>query len=465
MNTNTKTNLLIVEDNRMELEVLRADMEKSGFHCLIAEDGKSALEIMDVTEVDLVLSDLYMPHMDGMELLNKTKKRSNIPFIMLTGTGCVDSAVVSIKQGADDYIQKPYNLNELLATIKRSISYYRLSVENKDMKNELCGIYGFENIITNSKAMQKVLYKARKVVSSPKTTIAIYGESGTGKEILARAIHSLGDGVKHRFVAINCAGIPATLLESELFGYVKGAFTGADTDRNGKFDLAQGGTLLLDEIGDMPMDLQAKLLRVLEDRCYQRVGSTQDIKADFIFIVATHRSLAKMVSQGTFRKDLFHRINIFPITLPPLRERKEDILLLANHFLDFFRKELGKPLPGISKKALDALIKHSWPGNIRELKNCIEHAAIMTNNELIQPEYLNIGESHTANMPLQDRKEEMPPTIAKTVNFNFSLSEEETSLDSIVEKAKTIVLEYCANNKSRAAKLLKRDRNTFYRKK
>lgn len=460
-----KTNLLIVEDNRMELEVLRADMEKSGFHCLIAEDGKSALEIMGDTEVDLVLSDLYMPHMDGMELLNKTKKLSNIPFIMLTGTGSVDNAVASIKQGADDYIQKPYNLNELLATIKRSISYYRLSVENKDMKNELCGVYSFENIITNSKAMQKALDKARKVISSPKTTITIYGESGTGKEILARAIHSLGDRVKHRFVAINCAGIPATLLESELFGYVKGSFTGADADRNGKFDLAQGGTLLLDEIGDMPMDLQAKLLRVLEERCYQRVGSNQNIKADFIFIVATHHNLAKMVSQGTFREDLFHRVNAFPITLPPLRERREDIPLLADHFLDLFRKELGKPLPGISKKALDVLIKHSWPGNIRELKNCIEHAAIMTNNELMQPEHLNIEESQTANMPLRDRKEEMPPTIANTVNFNFSLSEEETSLDSIVEKAKTIVLEYCDNNKSRAAKLLKRDRNTFYRKK
>jgi two-component system NtrC family response regulator len=198
-----KANLLIVEDNRMELEVLRTDLERSGFHCLVAESGKTALEIVDGTEVDLVLSDQYMPNMDGLELLNNIKSCSNIPFIMLTGAGSVDSAVTSIKQGADDYIQKPYNLDELLATVKRSINYYRLSVENKDMKNELCGLYSFENIVTKSKAMQKALDKARKVASSPNTTIAIYGESGTGKEILARAIHSLGDGVKHRFVAIN----------------------------------------------------------------------------------------------------------------------------------------------------------------------------------------------------------------------------------------------------------------------
>ena len=466
MKVNMKTKLLIVEDNRMESEVLRADLEKSGFHCLVAEDGKGALEIMDGTEVDIVLSDKIMPHMDGLDLLKRIKNQyGNIPFIMLTGSGSVDSAVASIKQGADDYVQKPYSLDELLATIKRSISYQQLSVENRDMKNELRGLNSFKNIITNSKAMQKVLDKTRMVAASPNTTVAIYGESGTGKEILARAIHSSGVGVKHRFVAINCAGIPAALLESELFGYVKGAFTGADKDRNGKFDLAQGGTLLLDEIGDMPVDLQAKLLRVLEQRSYERTGSNQTIKADFTFIVTTHRNLAEMVSRGTFREDLFHRINVFPIMLPPLRKRMEDIPLLADYFLDHFRKELGKPLPGISKRALDVLMKHSWPGNIRELKNCIEHAVILANNELIQPEFLSIGVSQTVDAPLQERKEEMLPTGSNTVNFNFNLLEEETSLDNIIEKAKAIILEHCGNNKSKAAKLLKRDRNTFYRKK
>ncbi|MFQ5688444.1 MAG: sigma 54-interacting transcriptional regulator, partial [Candidatus Scalindua sp.] len=203
--------------------------------------------------------------------------------------------------------------------------------------------------------------------------------------------------------------------------------------------------------------------RVLEQRSYERIGSNQTIKADFTFIVATHRSLAKTVSQGTFREDLFHRINVFPVTLPPLRERIEDIPLLANHFLDYFRKELGKPLPGITKKALDALMKYSWPGNIRELKNCIERAAILANNELIKPEQLSFGEYHIVDVPFQEK--EMHPTKANTVNFNFSLLKEEVSLDNIVEKAKAIVLEYCDNEKTRAAKLLKRDRNIFYRKK
>lgn len=450
--------ILLVEDNEIEKMMLTSDLEKAGYTCISTSNGIEALNYLQNDQVDLIISDQNMPEMDGLELLKEVNIRfGSIPFIMLTRDGSIDSAVASIRGGATDYLEKPCKFDELQSVMSRSMSYHRLSSENAKLKQHLRGRFGIGRMVTSSASMRGVVDMVNKVASAPKATVAIYGESGTGKEVLARAIHAEGDNLENSFVAVNCAGIPSNLLESELFGHVRGAFTGADRDRKGKFDLAQGGTILLDEMGDMSLELQAKLLRVLEERVYEPVGSNKKKKADLRIVVATNKDLPTMIEQGTFREDLYYRINVFPITLPPLRDRKDDIPPLVEHFLNSFRNELGKPLPGISQKAMHKLLECNWPGNIRELKNCIERAAILVDNSLIQEEHLNI----------------LQPSPATSVNigsepgsvlFNFSIPESELSVESIIEAGAQRVLEYCDNNKSRAAKLLKRSRTFFYRK-
>jgi transcriptional regulator with PAS, ATPase and Fis domain len=293
---------------------------------------------------------------------------------------------------------------------------------------------------------------AEKVSASPRTTVSIRGESGVGKEVLARAIHFAGGGLPCNFVAVNCAAIPDTLLESELFGNVKGAFTGADKDRDGKFAQAKGGTLLLDEIGDMPLALQTKLLRVLEERVYEKIGSNKRLPADFRVISASCRSLETLVERGEFRNDLLHRLNIFPITIPALRERKEDIPMLADHFLSIFRRHQGKPLPGVSPNAMNALIQHPWPGNIRELRNRLERAAIMVSDGLIRREHLGFVNEPTASPEGK-------------VELCISFDPEELSLEAIVKRVLEDTLRQCGGNKSLAAQRLKINRKMFNRRK
>jgi transcriptional regulator with PAS, ATPase and Fis domain len=311
--------------------------------------------------------------------------------------------------------------------------------------------FSFQNITSSSQAMGETLAATQQVAASPRTTVAVYGESGVGKEVLARAIHIASGQNMTSFVALNCAAIPETLLESELFGHVKGAFTDAQ-EREGKCSRAQGGTLFLDEIGDMSLSLQPKLLRLLEERVYEKVGSDRQVTADFRIIVATHRNLDECCKQGTFRRDLYHRLNIFPITIPPLRERREDIPQLAEHFLNRFRQHQGKPLPGLSKSALDLMMAHDWPGNVRELRNLLEYATIVTNGDLIRPEHLRL----------------QPPGIvcheesADRISLNFNFSCEEFSLDAVNSQLLEWALEKCDNNKSSAARLLKASRKLFY---
>lgn len=455
--------ILIVEDNEIEKMMLQSDLEKAGYECIPTGNGVEALDYLKDDKVDLIISDQNMPEMGGLELLQEVKKRfGNLPFIMLTREGSIDSAVTTIREGANDYLQKPCNMEELQSVMSRSISYHRLSDENTKLKDHLRGRYGLGQIVTSSSVMTGVIDMARKVAAAPKAAVAIYGESGTGKEVLARAIHAEGEGLENSFAAVNCAGIPSSLLESELFGHVKGAFTGADRERKGKFDMAQGGTILLDEMGDMSLELQGKLLRVLQERVYEPVGSNKLVKADLRIIAATNRNLPEMIKEGTFREDLYHRINVFPITLPPLRERKEDIPMLVEHFLETLRNELGKPLPGISQKAMKSLEKYNWPGNIRELKNCIERAAILVDNALIQEEHLiNMTPQGGSSSAASSSSSASEPGM---VNFNFTISEADLSVESIIEAGKERVLEYSGNNKSRAAGLLKRSRTFFYRK-
>ena len=450
--------ILVVDDTDGVLKSLKIYLEKWGYTPLLSRSGREALEVLRTSKVDLVLSDQEMAGMSGIELLHEVKARDkDTPFIILTAYGSIDMAVSSMKQGADDYIQKPYDAEELQAAIRRSLEYSRLSRGYRELKNYFGSLYDFQNIITRSPLMLKALQLAEKVAASPNTTVAIYGESGAGKEVLARAIHFASGKMESRFVAVNCAGIPANLLETELFGHVKGAFTGADRDRDGRVDMAQKGTLLLDEVGDMPLELQAKLLRVIQERTYYKVGSNRQIPVDLRIITTTHRDLKRLVKEDRFREDLYHRINAYPITLPPLRDRKEDIPALADHFLKQFRNELGKQIPGISESAMQSLVNYGWPGNVRELKNCIERAAILIDGELIRPDHLNIrisaSEKDFRNVQ-DDRK----------LRFELFFDRDAFSLEAAVTQLSAMVLEKCGNNKSRAADVLKVDRKHFYRR-
>ncbi|QTA82329.1 Two component system response regulator, sigma factor 54 interaction domain-containing [Desulfonema limicola] len=450
--------VLIIDDSQSALFMLESHLSRWGYNTLKASSAKDALEILKKNSICLIISDQVMPEMDGIELLNVVKKLyEDIPFIILTGHGSIDKAVVSMKKGADDYITKPYDSNELLAVIRRAINYRRMILENKELREYQGKRQGFQNIITHSPLMLKAINLAKKVAKSPETSVAVYGESGTGKELIARAIHNASGCLVNRFIAVNCAGIPSTLLESELFGHVKGAFTGADKDRTGKFGLAQNGTLLLDEIGDMHADLQAKLLRVLQERTYEMLGSDKSIKTNARIITATHQNLEDLVNQGKFRKDLFHRTNSYPINLIPLRDRKEDIHLLVHYFITMFRHEIGKPIPGVSQAAMEELENYHWPGNVRELKNCIERAAIINNGELIRPEHLNLSNVQQNQNIVSNNND--------NISINIDLNDNDFSLNSVMDYIMEAALKKCNNNKAGAARLLKVDRKIFYRRK
>jgi len=448
------TRILTVDDDETSLRVLSGHLKHFGFDVTSASGGVQALEHIEQHSYDLVISDLRMPGMDGIMLLEEIRRRElAVPFIVVTACGSIESAVAATRKGACDYLEKPFNPEILQLTVQRAIDFHRAVSENRQIMTHLQERFTFQNIITVNPAMKETLEKAARVSASPQTTVAIYGESGTGKELLVRAIHFASKGLPGNFLAVNCAAIPDALLESELFGHVRGAFTGADKDRDGKFQLARGGTIFLDEIGDMPLLLQAKLLRVLEERTYEKVGSSKLINLECRVIVATHHNLTEMVRQGTFREDLFHRINIIPLIIPPLRERLDDIPLLIDHFLALFRHHLGKPLPGISRAAIKQLTSYNWPGNIRELRNTLEYAAIMVSDELIRPEHLRTVSA----------EECIPTTAAGSGDFTVSLPYTELSLEAITGRVLQIALERCAGNKSRAAALLKVDRKRFYR--
>jgi DNA-binding NtrC family response regulator len=455
----TKPSILIVDDERISLSVLKGHLLLQGYDVICASSGPEALAHLAQQAVDLVISDLAMPGMDGIELMHAARKSyPTLPFIVLTSEGSIGSAVAAIREGALDYLEKPFDPETLNVVLQRGLEFARISGENAQMRAHFTEQFSFHNIVTQSPVMRQALELAARVAKSHKTTISLTGESGSGKEVLARAVHFASGCLPGNFVALNCAAIPESLLESELFGHVRGAFTGAEREREGKFTLARGGTVLLDEIGDMPLQLQAKLLRVLEERTFEKVGSNTPMPADFRVIVATHRNLAELVRQGSFREDLFHRINVVPIAIPALRERREDIPLLVEFYLNLFRKHQGKALPGVSKKAMDLLVSHSWPGNVRELRNVLEYAAIMVTDELIRPEHLRLPDVPGAAGG-QAGGEEHPGMV----DFPVSLPETEVSLESITGRILEMALSRCGGNKSQAAALLKVNRKMFYR--
>ncbi|QSV46211.1 sigma-54-dependent transcriptional regulator [Geobacter benzoatilyticus] len=448
--------ILAVDDQQIFLLLLENHLREAGFTPLTASVGQEALAILEQQAVDLIISDLMMPGMDGLELIEQVHKRHpGLPIIVLTGHGSVESAVEAMRRGAYDYLEKPYNPDVLGITIRRALDHHHVIRENQQITGLLRERFTFQSIVTVNPAMKELLELAARVASARQTTVAIYGESGAGKEVLARAIHFAGNGLPAGFVAVNCAAIPEHLLESELFGHVRGAFTGADRDREGKFSMARGGTILLDEIGDMPLPLQAKLLRVLQERVFEKIGSNTPLLADCRVIVATNRNLVSLVASGKFREDLYHRINVFPLTIPPLRERKDDIPLLCEHVLDQLRQHLGKPLPGISQEAMNIMLDYPWPGNVRELRNCLERAAILTDGELIRPSHLGIGTG-----PADDIQTVSSPG---TTTYTLTLPSDQISLDALTDRILAITLERCGGNKSKASQFLRINRKAFYR--
>jgi two-component system response regulator AtoC len=375
--------VLLVDDEVRLGEVVAAALQARDFDTLLASSVSEALALVQSERVDVIVSDMRMRGQSGRELLAAIKRdRPELPVIIMTAYASVRSAVDIVKEGAFDYIAKPFEIDDMVATIDRALKLTNAIVENQRLRGEIGGRYSFENLIGASPSFQAVLQQISEVCAS-RATVLILGESGTGKELVARAIHFNSPRANKPFLAVNCAAIPENLLESELFGHAKGAFSGAIAARQGRFAAADGGTLFLDEIGDMPSTIQAKVLRVLQDQAFEPVGSDKTVQVDVRIIAATHQDLRAMASAGTFREDLFYRLNVFPITLPPLRERAGDVPLLAQRFLRSHASDMGKKIAGFTPAAEAAMSAYSWPGNIRELQNCVERAVIVSHGSLI----------------------------------------------------------------------------------
>jgi two-component system response regulator PilR (NtrC family) len=364
--------ILVVDDEQSLRDVLSIMLKRAGYAVTSAMDGEEAIEFLNKEIFDLVITDLRMPKLDGMEVLKAVKSASpETVVLIITAFATADSAVEAMKQGAYDYLTKPFQVDEVQLIIRNALEKRRLTTENILLKREMASQSSFAQLVGQSEAMQKVFDVVRKVADS-KSNVLICGESGTGKELVARAIHYNSARSVLPFVAVNCSAVPETLLESELFGHMKGSFTGAISNKAGLFEIANGGTIFLDEIGDTTPTIQVKLLRVIQEREFRRVGGNQDVKVDVRVVAATNKDLEQAVAEGSFREDLYYRLDVIPIRLPPLRMRTSDIPLLVNHFLERFSKESGKAKPVISPEAMHILLGHEWRGNVRELEDLIE---------------------------------------------------------------------------------------------
>jgi DNA-binding NtrC family response regulator len=436
--------ILIVDDEEKMRHLLSLMLNRKGHDIDQAGDGLQALEKLQCGTFDMIISDIKMPRMDGIQLLHQMKERRiACPVIFITAFATIDSAVDAMRQGAVDYITKPFEEERILLTVERTLKLSRLIAENLDLKRELKKAAGEEQIVYVSDKMAQVMELAEKVALTD-TAVLVTGQSGTGKELLSRFIHRAGKRSDGRFVPINCAAISPNLVESELFGHEKGAFTGADRRKIGKFEYASGGTLFLDEIGDLPLEAQAKLLRTIEDKKIQRVGGNEEIRVDVRLVCATNRNLRDLVDQGSFRQDLFFRINVFPIHTPALRDRMEDVVPLANHFL---RRMAGSGNLRLTGDAVQALQAYSWPGNVRELANAIERSVILVGNSGdITAETLSFLKTSCTNAPEA---------------ADFRLMPEGILLEELEKELVRQALELSGNNQSQAAKLLGLSRGKF----
>jgi len=384
--TGTKPRILIVDDEPSMRDMLRIVLRRDGFDVLLAANGAEAIATLENERVDLLLSDIRMPDVGGVDVLRAAKalNRDIIAF-MMTAFASTDSAVEAMRLGAVDYFTKPFNMDELRLKVRQHLEAHRIKQENVLLKRALNSSHEFCNIIGRSESMLAV-FKMIETIAKTNSTVIITGESGTGKDLVARAVHYNSLRREHPFVALNCGALPETLLESELFGHMRGAFTGADANKKGLVEVAEHGTIFLDEIGEMSPTMQVKLLRVLQDRRFRRLGGTDEVQADIRVIAATNQDLEKMVAENRFREDLYYRINVIHLDLPPLRARREDVPLLADHFLTKYSEGIEKPVRSISHEAMDVLSAYDWPGNVRELENAIERAVALEQTPVLLPE-------------------------------------------------------------------------------
>src|SRR5512147_251353 len=382
--SNDRTRILVVDDEEIVRESLGGWLEKDGYTVAVLPDGASALARLKEERWSILIVDLKMPGIDGLQVLERAKKNQpGLAVVMMTAYATVDTAVAAMKLGAYDYLVKPFDPEELSLMMQKIVAQQALLRENAVLRQALKQEYRFRDLVSKSPAMQAIFDLARTAARS-NSTILVLGESGSGKEVLARAVHQESPRAQGPFVAVSCAALTESLLESELFGHEKGAFTGAFARRKGKFEAADGGTLFLDEVGDIGPKLQLDLLRVLEERRFHRIGGNAPVDVDVRIVAATNRDLRKAVQDGRFREDLYYRLNVIPIELPPLRQRREDIPLLVDNFLERLSAEMKKPLEGISAEAMNALLSHEWPGNVRELRNVLERGAVVCTGTIIQ---------------------------------------------------------------------------------
>lgn len=445
--TNKIPHILIVDDELSMRELLELLLKREGYKVSCAESGRKAISLLKKTHFDLLLCDIRLGDITGLDVLRAAKKQNqNTIVIMISAYATTETAVEAMNDGAYDYLPKPFNNNELKATIAKALNLRTIEDEKKSSDNDLKKTLHFGRIIGNSPSMMHI-YKVIKQVAKTRTNVLITGESGTGKELIARAIHDESDRCDKPFVVINCGGIPETLMESELFGHKKGSFTGAEQDKKGLFKVADKGTVFLDEIGELSPTIQVKLLRVVQDKVFKRVGGTKDISVDIRIISATNKRLEEEVIAEHFREDLFYRLNVIEIKAPPLRERKGDLLALAQHFLDKYSREMGKDITKISSYAIDLLNKYDFPGNIRELENLMERSVALSSTNILLPD----------SLALSIHKKRWIEGI-KGKRFDLDKVTTGVSLDDILEEIETAYLKKaleCSNgNQTKAAELL-----------
>ena len=439
---NGEFKIMVVDDETAMRESLAGWLHREGYGVETAPSGQEALDLLDQRGCDLMLADIKMPGMDGLELLDRVRaKHPEVMVVMITAYGSIDTAVAAMKRGARDYLLKPFDPEQLMMLVGKLAEHRLLMAENLELKERLAEqeSQGWGDLIADSPAMRRVLQLIREVGPSD-TPVLITGETGTGKELVARALHAASQRAGQPFLAINCGAQTETLLESELFGHERGAFTGAHKVRRGRLEMANGGTLFLDEVGDIPLKMQVDLLRVLEERRFQRVGGNRDINSDFRLICATHRDLPALVRQGAFRQDFYYRINVIGIEIPPLRERPEDIGLLATHFLKRYAAETGKPIQGISPEGLRLLNSYPWPGNVRELRNVVERAVVIGRGD-------SVGEAELTFLAAGTQPGQGPLTLEEVESGHIQR-----------------ILEANRGNISQSARVLGIDRSTLTRK-
>jgi DNA-binding NtrC family response regulator len=436
--------ILIVEDEAKMRRLLELNLGEDGFTTLSAGDAENGLKLLRENTVDLVVTDLKLPGMNGLEFLHAIKRQNAaLPVVVMTAFGTVETAVEAMKAGASDYVLKPFSLSEMRMVIRKELDVHNLREENRSLREALGKRYAHPNVVARSVKMQEVLATVERVAPT-NSTVLLGGESGVGKDLIARAIHEKSRRAGGPFIKINSTAIPENLLESELFGYEKGAFTGANASKPGKFELADKGTLFLDEIGDVPPAIQVKLLRVLQEREFERLGGTRTVKVDVRLIAATNRDLREALEQGTFREDLYYRLNVVPIDIAPLRQRKEDIPDLVNLFVSRFAGDSGKPVESITPEAMQILVNYHWPGNVRELQNIIERACALAKGTVLE----------AADIHLDLRP-------AKAVNGASGFLPEGMTLEHWEDEMIREALRRANGNKSQAARLLGLSRNAL----